>query len=171
MCLLIFIFLIVYGYIEMLLFSYINPYIGGVGIFYEILLSILWGNSIQSKLKQSLLNGESTQISHFPLKYLGTLLLMFPGILSDIIGLLLQIPIFRQMIAKIPFTPFLKNGSSFFYYQSNVQPEQPSSQEQLYRYLNANPQSDQEEDLEDQPVSPEQTPVKNPKIIKTTLKK
>ena len=105
------IYFFIYLFFEVMISSTIAGEIGGLNIFFEILLTASIGIFILRNFKISLMDsitkarsGHITQEEFMKAnvgKALGAILLIVPGILTDTIGLLLQIPFFITIISTL----------------------------------------------------------------------
>ena len=91
MCLLISILMMFYFYIEITLFAKVASAIGGILVFYEVILSAVLGNYFLSQFNQNPPQTEH-QLKTMPIRLLGAFLFMLPGMLTDFIGLLCLLP-------------------------------------------------------------------------------
>ncbi len=91
MCLLISILMMFYFYLEITLFAKVASAIGGIWVFYEVILSAMLGNYFLSQFNQNPPQTEH-QLKTMPIRLLGAFLFMLPGMLTDFIGLLCLLP-------------------------------------------------------------------------------
>ena len=101
------IYFIVYLFLEVLISVNISSAIGGLATFFEILLSAFFGISILINFRKTLLeNMNAVSYSCIDLEQfqrlnlftiLGAILLIVPGFLTDIFGVLLQFSAFTTM--------------------------------------------------------------------------
>ena len=104
------IYFIVYLFLEVIISVNISSYLGGLLTFFEILLSAFIGIYILINFKESLRENltavsyncidleEFQRLNLFTL--FGAILLMVPGFLTDIIGVLMQFSVFTTMIVN-----------------------------------------------------------------------
>ncbi len=104
------IYFIIYLFLEVLVSVNISSAIGGLATFFEIMLSAFVGISILVNFRQTLVENmtavsyscidleEFQRLNLFTL--FGAILLIIPGFLTDIIGVLLQFSVFTSMIVN-----------------------------------------------------------------------
>lgn len=104
------IYFIVYLFLEVLVSVNISSYLGGLVTFFAIIITALIGISILVNFRQTLRENltavsyncidlkEFQNLNLFTL--LGAILLIIPGFLTDIIGVLLQFSVFTTMIVN-----------------------------------------------------------------------
>ena len=104
------IYFIVYLFLEVIISVNISSYLGGLLTFFEILLTAFIGIYILLNFKESLREnltavsyncidlGEFQRLNLFTL--FGAILLIVPGFLTDIIGILMQFSVFTTMIVN-----------------------------------------------------------------------
>ena len=105
------IYFFIYLFLEVMISSSLAGQVGGLSIFLEILLTASIGIFILKNFKLSLMDsiskartGQITQEEFMKAnvgKALGAILLIVPGIFTDIMGLLLQVPFFVTMIGSV----------------------------------------------------------------------
>lgn len=104
------IYFIVYLFLEVLVSVNISSAIGGLATFFEILLSAFFGISILLNFRNTLVeNMTAVSYSCIDLEQFqklnlftifGAILLIIPGFLTDIIGVLLQFSVFTTMLVN-----------------------------------------------------------------------
>lgn len=104
------IYFIVYLFLEVLISVNISSYLGGMMTFFEIILSAFIGIAIlvnfRTALKENLtaVSYNCIDLQQFQslnlFTLLGAVLLIIPGFLTDIIGLLLQFSVFTTMLVN-----------------------------------------------------------------------
>jgi len=104
------IYFLVYLFLEVIVSVNISSAIGGFGTFIEILLSAFYGfvilSNFRNTLMQNLMAVSYKQIDLYEFERLnlftiiGAILLIIPGFLTDIIGLLLQFSVFTSMLVN-----------------------------------------------------------------------
>lgn len=102
---------LIYFFLEVLTTIEIGSYLGGVGTFLEIVFSALFGIfllfNFNSSLKENLdsisrmENSPDRVLTSTIFSLIGAILLIIPGILSDIIGVLMQFNIIALIFGKI----------------------------------------------------------------------
>jgi len=104
------VYFIVYLFLEVLISVNISSRIGGLMTFFEIILSAFIGVSILINFRATLMENlravsmqsidllEFQRLNLFTL--LGAFLLIIPGFLTDIVGILLQFSVFTSMIVN-----------------------------------------------------------------------
>jgi UPF0716 family protein affecting phage T7 exclusion len=102
------IYFLIYLFLEVLVTVEIASVIGGLATFAVIILSALIGLGILRNFRETLMeNMRAVSMQQIDLKQfqernlftlIGAILLIIPGFLSDMIGLLLQFSVFTQMI-------------------------------------------------------------------------
>ena len=105
------IYFFIYLFLEVMISSTLAGKVGGLSIFFEILLTAIIGILILKNFKFSLTEsinkaraGQITQEEFMKAnvgKAFGALLLIVPGIFTDIMGLLLQIPFFITLLSSV----------------------------------------------------------------------
>ena len=119
------VYFLVYLFLEVMLSSSIAGEIGGLNVFLEILFSAIVGTTILKNFKFSLMesiqkarSGHMTQdefIKTNVSRAVGAVLLVIPGFLTDIMGLLMLLGILPFLVTKLfKFKPIDKT-----YYQTN----------------------------------------------------
>jgi UPF0716 family protein affecting phage T7 exclusion len=196
MCLVISIFLMFYLYIEISLFGLVASSIGGIWVFYEIILSIMLGNYFISRFNQNPPQTEQ-QMKTMPIRLLGAFLLMIPGIFTDVLGILCLMPGVNLLLVWLigQYAKGLMDQGrlrSFVYTNySSSRAHHPSDEHEQMRlqsdyqnardvfsaeYSSASADSSREAaqnlyETEQSQTSQEQSQVKPPKIIKVKGKK
>jgi len=104
-------YFLIYLFIEVMVSSSFSSSIGGLGTFFEIIISALAGIGILANFKisfiESILRFKDAQITKQEFiqenvgRALGAILLVIPGFFTDIIGLLLQFSLFITLFSKI----------------------------------------------------------------------
>jgi 2-isopropylmalate synthase/UPF0716 protein FxsA len=104
------IYFLIYLFLEVLVSVQISSLIGGVATFFEILLSAFIGISILVNFRKNLIeNMTAVSYNCFDLEQfqrlnlftlIGAILLIIPGFLTDILGLLMQFSVFTSMIVN-----------------------------------------------------------------------
>lgn len=104
------IYFLVYLFFEVLISVNISSAIGGLATFFEIILSALFGIAILVNFKSTLReNFTAVSYSCIDLKQFqslnlftifGAILLIAPGFLTDIVGILLQFSVFTTMLVN-----------------------------------------------------------------------
>ena len=102
------IYFLIYLFLEVIVSVNISSAIGGFGTFIEILLSAFYGlvilSNFRNTLMENLMSVSYKQIDLYEFERLnlftiiGAILLIIPGFLTDIIGLLLQFSVFTSML-------------------------------------------------------------------------
>jgi len=104
------IYFLVYLFLEVLISVNISSYLGGLATFFEIMISAFIGIYILLNFKESLRENltavsyncidlqEFQKLNLFTL--VGAILLIVPGFLTDIIGLLMQFSVFTTMFVN-----------------------------------------------------------------------
>lgn len=102
------IYFFIYLFIEVLVSVQIASYLGGIGTFIEIMLSGFIGIALLANVKSTMMESfkamsnncismkEFQELNIFAL--LGAVLLILPGLLSDMIGVLMQFSVFTGLI-------------------------------------------------------------------------
>jgi UPF0716 family protein affecting phage T7 exclusion len=118
------IYFLVYIFLEVLITINIGGAIGGILTFVEIIATLLLGIFYIANFKYSmgsaifeLAKKEITKerfVAQNMTSFLGAILLILPGMLSDIIGILLQIPMVSDKLAEL----FFKRNSNQSYTQN-----------------------------------------------------
>lgn len=103
-------FFLIYLFLEVMISSWIVSYLGGLTTFIEIILSAVVGLYLLQNFKYairenlvSLANGTITQNEFMKLNLfvaLGAVLLIIPGFMTDIIGVLLQFSFFASIFSR-----------------------------------------------------------------------
>ncbi|WP_373036339.1 FxsA family protein [Sulfurimonas sp.] len=104
------IYFIIYLLLEVLVSVNISSSIGGLATFFEILLSAFVGISILMNFRTTLLHN-ITAVSYHAIDLnefqklnlftiIGAILLIIPGFLTDIIGILMQFSVFTSMLVN-----------------------------------------------------------------------
>ena len=120
------IYFLIFFFLEIFITIEIGAYLGGLMTIFEIIASFIVGMILLKSLKMSFLetlmsmsksgiNKESIIIGNL-LSFLGCILLMVPGILSDFIGILLQFPILDVLVLRL----FMRNKKTTKYEDSNI---------------------------------------------------
>lgn len=104
------IYFLIYLFLEVIIFVNISSAIGGLATFFEILLSAFLGLIILINFKATLAeNLRAVSYNCIDLRQfqslnlftiLGAILLILPGFLTDIIGILLQFSVFTTMLVN-----------------------------------------------------------------------
>lgn len=104
------IYFVIYLFLEVLVSVNISSYLGGLMTFVEILLSAFIGISILVNFRSTLReNISAVSSNHIDLQQFqrlnlftlfGAILLIVPGFLTDILGLLLQFSVFTTMLVN-----------------------------------------------------------------------
>lgn len=116
----------IFFFLEIFVTIEVGSYLGGLMTIMEIIASFILGMILLQSLKMSFLetlmtmskrgiNKESMLIGNL-LSFLGCILLMIPGILSDIIGLLFQVPVIDVLMLRL----FMKNKKQKRYEDDNI---------------------------------------------------
>jgi len=102
------IYFFIYLFVEVLVSVQIAGYLGGIGTFLEIMLSGFIGIVLLANVKTTMMESfkamsnncisikEFQELNIFAL--LGAILLILPGLLSDIIGVLMQFSVFTGLV-------------------------------------------------------------------------
>lgn len=104
------IYFVIYLFLEVLISVNISSTIGGLGTFFEIILTAFIGISILVNFRTTLLNN-ITAVSYHAIDLrefqrlnlftiIGAILLIIPGFLTDIIGALMQFSVFTSMLVN-----------------------------------------------------------------------
>jgi 2-isopropylmalate synthase/UPF0716 protein FxsA len=104
------IYFIIYLFLEVLISVNISASIGGLATFFEIVLSAFIGISILMNFRTTLLHN-ITAVSYHAIDLkefqklnlftiIGAILLIIPGFLTDIIGILMQFSVFTSMLVN-----------------------------------------------------------------------
>ncbi|MBA1432907.1 MAG: FxsA family protein [Epsilonproteobacteria bacterium] len=124
-------YFILYLFLEVLVSVQISSAIGGLATFFEILLSAFVGISILVNFRKTLVENmtavsyncidleEFQRLNLFTL--IGAILLIIPGFLTDIIGILLQFSAFTSMIVNRYNVKSEKCNTSFEDENRNIQ--------------------------------------------------
>jgi 2-isopropylmalate synthase/UPF0716 protein FxsA len=117
------IYFFIYLFIEVMISSTIAGEIGGLNVFIEILATAILGIFILRNFKLTLVDsiakarsGHITQEEFMKAnvgKAFGAILLVVPGVFTDIIGLLLQVPFFITIISTVFKFKTPKNRASY----------------------------------------------------------
>jgi len=104
------IYFVVYLFLEVLISVNISSYIGGLATFFEIVASAFFGISILVNFRKTLVeNMTAVSYNCIDLKQFqslnlftifGAILLIIPGFMTDILGLLLQFSVFTSMLVN-----------------------------------------------------------------------
>ena len=104
------IYFLVYLFLEVIISVNISSYIGGISTFAEILLSAMLGIAILVNFRKTLFENISAvsyncidleQFERLNLFTLfGAILLIMPGFLTDIMGILMQFSVFTSMLVN-----------------------------------------------------------------------
>jgi 2-isopropylmalate synthase/UPF0716 protein FxsA len=132
------VYFLLYFFLEVVFTIEVGSYLGGLGMFAEIIVSFILGLFIIKNFKysvaeslKSLQKGEMSQkdiVSSHVFSLIGAILLMFPGVVSDVLGLLMQIEFVAIFTAsKMKFKPRTPqshqqqgfDSSSQFHYHSS----------------------------------------------------
>jgi len=107
------VYFIIYLFAEVMITSQFIEYFGGLVFFLEIVATIIVGSVILSNFKYAIVeqlnNLAFGKIDHAELisvgifTLIGAIFLIIPGILSDILGLLMQFEFFAIFVKKIVF--------------------------------------------------------------------
>lgn len=125
------IYFIVYLFFEVLISVNLSSYIGGLLTFFEIILSAFFGIAILVNFRNTI-RENLTAVSYSCIDLnqfqslnlftlLGAVLLIVPGFLTDIIGLLMQFSVLTQMIVNRYNVKSSKCNTNFE--QNNIQKE------------------------------------------------
>ncbi len=129
------IYFLIYLFLEVLLSTQISASIGGLNTFFEILASAFFGMVILANFKSTLVEnlqsaasgkidiGQFQKLNIFTL--LGAILLIVPGFLTDILGIIMQFSVFTSMFVN-RFSAQSHNQST--YNSSNINFEKPNNQ-------------------------------------------
>ena len=115
-------YFLVYLFLEVVISVNISSELGGLLTFFEILFSAFVGISILVNFRQTFMqNLRSVSYSRIDLKeferlnlftLIGAILLIIPGFLTDIVGILLQVDVFTAMLVNyygVKFSDKYKN--------------------------------------------------------------
>jgi len=130
-------YVLIYLFAEIMVSSYVSSYLGGFMSFFMVVLTAMIGISLLRVFKYSLAlnikdltSGKISQedfIKTNMAKALGAFLLIIPGFLTDIIGLLLQFGILTMLLSKIfqlkSTSTHTNNTSSNNFYYDNKSPK------------------------------------------------
>jgi UPF0716 family protein affecting phage T7 exclusion len=117
------IYFLIYLLFEVLVSVNLSSQIGGLNTFFEILLSAITGVVILSNFKSTIVENlrsvsyqkmdmrEFQRMNIFTL--VGAILLIIPGFLTDIIGVLLQFSVFTTMLVNRISAPKSENNSPY----------------------------------------------------------
>jgi len=117
------IYFFIYLFLEVLISVQISSAIGGLATFFEILLTAFIGISILVNFRKTLLENMTAvsyncidleqfqKLNLFTL--IGAILLIIPGFLTDILGVLMQFSVFTSMIVNRYHVKSTKCNSSF----------------------------------------------------------
>ncbi len=104
------IYFLIYLFFEVLIFVNISSAIGGLATFFEIILSAIFGIVILMNFKSTLSeNLRAVSYNCIDLKQFqslnlftifGAILLILPGFLTDLVGILLQFSVFTTMLVN-----------------------------------------------------------------------
>jgi 2-isopropylmalate synthase/UPF0716 protein FxsA len=118
-------FLILF-FLEIFVTIEVGAYLGGFMTILEIIASFILGVILLQSLKMSFIetiismsknrSDMSSMMVGSILSFIGCILLMVPGILSDFIGILLQISVLDTLVLKI----FMKNKKQKKYEDENI---------------------------------------------------
>ncbi len=99
---------LIYLFLEIYITIEVGAYLGGVGTFLEVVLSAMLGVFIIFKLNdfnmKIIRNAMSSKIEpeealiKIVFKFIGAILLIIPGILSDLIGIFFQLPFLSKIV-------------------------------------------------------------------------
>ncbi len=105
------IYIFLYLFLEVMVTTYFASMIGGLFTFFEIIITAFIGGFLLKNFKYSLMmnikaltKGEITQeefIKQNVANAIGAILLIIPGFLTDIVGVLLQFGILTRILTKI----------------------------------------------------------------------
>lgn len=105
------IYIFLYLFLEVMVSTYFASMLGGLYTFFEIVISAFIGMFLLKNFKYSLMmniksltKGEITQedfIKQNVANAIGAILLIIPGFLTDIVGILLQFGILTRILTKI----------------------------------------------------------------------
>jgi len=124
-------YFIIYLFLEVLVSVEISSAIGGLATFFEILFTAFIGISILINFRKTLVENmtavsyscidleEFQKLNLFTL--IGAILLIVPGFLTDIVGILLQFSVFTSMIVNRYNVKSGKCNTSFEDINSNIQ--------------------------------------------------
>jgi len=118
-------YFLLYFFLEVLVSVKISSYLGGLGTFIEIIFSAFVGMTILSNFK-SILMENFKAVSHYTMDleqfqslnlftFFGAILLIIPGFLTDIIGLLMQF----SLVTTIIVNRFYDDKNSCDIYEKN----------------------------------------------------
>ncbi len=124
------IYFVIYLFLEVIISVNISSEIGGLATFFEIMATALFGITLLVNFKETLIENiqaismqkidflEFQRLNLFTL--LGALLLILPGFLTDIVGILLQFSVFTSMLVNRYGVESQKSNSSFYEQQNNL---------------------------------------------------
>jgi len=124
------IYFVIYLFLEVIISVNISSEIGGLATFFEIMATALFGITLLVNFKETLMENiqaismqkidflEFQRLNLFTL--LGALLLILPGFLTDIVGVLLQFSVFTSMLVNRYGVESQKRNSSFYEQQNNL---------------------------------------------------
>ena len=104
------VYFLVYLFLEVIVSVNISSYIGGLATFFEIVFTAFMGVSILMNFRTTLVEnltavsyhtidlGEFQRLNLFTI--IGAILLIIPGFLTDIIGILMQFSVFTSMLVN-----------------------------------------------------------------------
>lgn len=120
----------IYLFLEVMVSTSIASMIGGILTFVELIVSAIIGffifknfrysvaANLQKLTKREISEDEFTKLNLASV--IGAILLIIPGFLTDIIGLLLQV----SFIAKVVFSKFIVKSNNSFYSQTRYNQKQ-----------------------------------------------
>ena len=119
-------YFLIFFFLEIFVTIEVGAYLGGFMTILEIIFSFILGMLFLQSLKvsfiETMMNMARNNISKELilvgnlLSFIGCILLMLPGILSDFIGLLFQISLFDNLVVKL----FTKNKKRKQYEDDNI---------------------------------------------------
>jgi 2-isopropylmalate synthase/UPF0716 protein FxsA len=141
------VYILLYFFFEVVITIEVGSYLGGLGTFFEIILSFIVGLFIIKNFKYSvaeslasLQKGEMSEqdvVSSHIFSLLGALCLMLPGIVSDVLGLLMQIEAvaiftaskvkFKQKEPMNSSSHFSTNDQNYYYHQTTYNSNQSTT--------------------------------------------
>ena len=136
------IYFLIFLFLEVMISSSLAGSIGGLVIFFEIIFSAIMGISILKNFKFSLMEniqkaraGEMTQqefIKTNVSRAIGALLLIIPGLFSDILGFLMLIGLLPLIISKF-FQFKVPSQDNTNGYPANFNPNQKTQNNTTYK--------------------------------------
>ncbi len=118
------VYIFVYLFLEVMVSTYLASFFGGIFTFFEIIITAFVGAYLLKNFKYSLManvknfaKGKMSQgefMTNNVANALGAVLLIIPGYLTDIFGILLQFSLFTALFTKLfAFTILSKNTTNY----------------------------------------------------------